>query len=671
MKTITRLIAVSLMVATVASCQKEPGGDSNAAASSLFDFATVTQGAINVNFDSDRSFRFDVYESNPYSIVDGDLVLDAEARPAFTANAIEGVFEGEIRLNAGVKSVFIVADDPQFGPIEVAVSWGSVTLDLSKAVASASAARTAVTKVGNADSYLYCPYTWDIKGLPAELTNEALPLGLFEALRKALPPGADFINERYLDPQYDNFAKTLSRGEVTISFVQSTAANANVLCYFTFDPAEPPTSYDQITPAVAFPNASFKRELSYYGTGGLQSGDQVNLYYHNPDNGKWEKEFPANTCIGFFVIANGFSTSTGDVKAFDQKKCLNTILDLNTNIPEGKRRQNVIFAYQIPGEQEKHIIIAFEDNLHKETSAFNRGDYDDVVFCLNGDFNTNLIILDPEKPVFPPADYYNYYEGTMAFEDTWPSKGDYDINDVVVRYKTKVHFNGAYNTVTSIESTYYPQAKASSPATITGDGFAIQLGVPADYITSIERETDFTNVPLGRFSTIPGKPYLEAGHADFATLILFDNLKKLQPLTDENYIKYTIELEQGHQIKLKGLGIPPFNAFAIPYLDFDKNPTRSFEVHFSGKKPTPLADAAKLGTDYDKSVPEEGLYYIRNYKNYERFPFAFDIPYFNYKVSKDMKQIDMAYPDFAKWAASGGTTFTHWYENPDEAYLVK
>ena len=46
----------------------------------------------------------------------------------------------------------------------------------------------------------------------------------------------------------------------------------------------------------------------------------------------------------------------------------------------------------------------------------------------------------PEDPEVPTdEDNYTTYSGILTFEDLWPEQGDYDMNDVMIRYKSKVY----------------------------------------------------------------------------------------------------------------------------------------------------------------------------------------------------------------------------------------
>ncbi len=83
-------------------------------------------------------------------------------------------------------------------------------------------------------------------------------------------------------------------------------------------------------------------------------------------------------------------------------------------------------------------------------------------------------------PTDPTRAFDNYYPsqtgfGTLAFEDLWPGQGDYDLNDLVVDYRTKTVTN-ALNNIVDIKSDYYVRAAGS--AFKNGFGFQIDGLLP-------------------------------------------------------------------------------------------------------------------------------------------------------------------------------------------------
>ena len=84
-------------------------------------------------------------------------------------------------------------------------------------------------------------------------------------------------------------------------------------------------------------------------------------------------------------------------------------------------------------------ILGAEDGVNQS--------YCDLLFYV--DATPGSSIDDPERPSIPDEgdkeepkpDEDENVTGTLAFEDIWPSGGDYDMNDVIVEYERKVYFD--------------------------------------------------------------------------------------------------------------------------------------------------------------------------------------------------------------------------------------
>jgi len=83
--------------------------------------------------------------------------------------------------------------------------------------------------------------------------------------------------------------------------------------------------------------------------------------------------------------------------------------------------------------------------------------------------------LDDDYPLDAPRAFNNFYpvasSGTLAFEDLWPSMGDYDFNDLVLGYRFKTVTN-ATNQVVEIEKTFTVRANGAN----LRNGFQPSLG---------------------------------------------------------------------------------------------------------------------------------------------------------------------------------------------------
>lgn len=98
-------------------------------------------------------------------------------------------------------------------------------------------------------------------------------------------------------------------------------------------------------------------------------------------------------------------------------------------------------------------ILGAEDGVNQS--------YCDLLFYV--DATPGSSIDDPERPSIPDEgdkeepkpDEDENVTGTLAFEDIWPSGGDYDMNDVIVEYERKVYFDKK-NIVTKIVDEFTP-----------------------------------------------------------------------------------------------------------------------------------------------------------------------------------------------------------------------
>src|SRR5699024_7771287 len=136
----------------------------------------------------------------------------------------------------------------------------------------------------------------------------------------------------------------------------------------------------------------------------------------------------AGITIGWFMIPDGFEvykqTSGNKVNIVNPKYGIRY-----SNNEFNKDNKSVCIS--LYDEKSKTTVNGFEDGGDK--------DYTDVFFYLTS--TPEEAIYDPNKPTTDPDEEYppiesDALEGTLVFEDLWPSQGDYDMNDVVVTYHT-------------------------------------------------------------------------------------------------------------------------------------------------------------------------------------------------------------------------------------------
>lgn len=267
---------------------------------------------------------------------------------------------------------------------------------------------------------------------------------------------------------------------------------------------------------------------------------------------------------------------------------------------------------------------------------------------IDGDGVINQLDEYPEDPIATGNIYTpsKLGYGTLAFEDNWPAKGDFDFNDLVVRYKVKALINGNNEVARLIIELRLVAAGGEYQ-----NGFGIQLPMVESVIESVSGH----NAPV---SMVNGKG-LENGQSQ-PTIIAFTN--SLSELGGGNVINadpgkakveervYTIVVDFNELVPSSSVAGAPYNPFIFI------NNERAKECHLRNRMPTDLADLSHLGAIDDSSDPDQGKYYIST----RRVPFAINIAHqFRYPV--EGTRIDMAYNYFMPWGESSGVSYADWY----------
>lgn len=264
---------------------------------------------------------------------------------------------------------------------------------------------------------------------------------------------------------------------------------------------------------------------------------------------------------------------------------------------------------------------------------------------------------DDSYPSDPARAFNNYSPvvgfNTLAFEDLWPSRGDYDFNDLVLDYRFKIVTN-SNNKVSEVYGTFV--VKAIGAAQKNGFGFQLPGTGIADSdveVEGIRLKENFIN--LNQNGT-------EAGQ-DKITVIVFDNVNKIllgqggfgvNVSADASYVQpdtTTVSvIFKPNTYSITEVGIDDFNPFLIV------SHNRGREIHLPDKPPTNLADPTFFNSNDDNSNPSLGKYYRTN----TNLPWAIRIsPGFDPTFEKD--QITVAYLKFTPWVESSGSQFTDWY----------
>lgn len=492
-------------------------------------------------------------------------------------------------------------------------------------------------------------------GVPNYLmpANDVVDAAFIRDINTALPENRPVpqYNPEYLNDNYKADLTLLQPAQVWVTFVHEGAGYKNVLCYYTYPINDPPTSTSDIDTLFAiFPNVSYVNS-----GGGLVSGNKVEIGTFSPGTG-----------IGFALIANGYNGSsiTNGLGIFYSEPRLNP-----ETTPSLKKH-----CILLNDVNRSKFLLSFDDQNRQTGGSDN--DFNDAIFYVTSNPIQAILVTEIARPAYSSVDYdgdgvtdnfddfpqdrnlafSNFYPaqngvGTLAFEDLWPSRGDYDFNDLVVDYNFNTITN-ARNEIVQINATLSTKAIGAS----YHNGFGIQLPISPSLVASVTgTDTRGSLVTRNANGT-------EAGQSK-ATIILYEDAFSQLPWpgggTGVNttlgglYVPpatLNVSIRLTTPVSPAVLGLPPYNPFIFI------NKVRSHEVHLVDQKPTDLANTALFGTQHDNSNPATGRYYVTS----RNLPFAIDVAGpFEHPVEK--KVITETYLKFFNWGTSGGKQSRDWF----------
>ena len=207
---------------------------------------------------------------------------------------------------------------------------------------------------------------------------------------------------------------------------------------------------------------------------------------------------------------------------------------------------------------------------------------------------------------------------TLAFEDIWPSGGDYDMNDVVVEYTQSITFN-QYNKIKNIVDHF----KAVNCGANILDGFGIMFN---DEVGTLEAVDYYDQEDINQFS-------------------LFGDIRT--DVGKQSTITRTFE--EGVKMFAYNYSIDPF---IVPnYVRGERNRA---EVHLPKNEATPWINTNLIGQGRD-------AYYLDVEGKY---PFAIElVEVVDWEVVTEKSKIgsENEYPQFIPWVESKGKTNQDWY----------
>lgn len=479
--------------------------------------------------------------------------------------------------------------------------------------------------------------TQNQNGVPKYLIQprNTLSQAFLGAITASLPEGKPVpsYNATYLAQGNQTDLILEDSADVWVTFVHEGAGYRNTLGYYTYPVDQPPQQVRDIdTVHVLFPNVSFQGS-----GGGLQSGDRIHL-----------GAFGAHTGIGWVLIQDAFRS--GSVRTSSQH--FYSKPDFNPE-PQAADRQHTVLLYDAKRER---IVIGFEDIARNSPSCDQ--DFNDAVFfasanpieavdrsrmpqVIESGQDTDGDRVPDQQDIFPndadrAFEQYVPFEGgygSYAFEDLWPSRGDYDFNDLVVDYNVRQILNRA-NELVSLQWTLVIRHIGAS----YHNGFGIALPLQRSDVSQLRGyQVRDNNIRLDARG-------LEQGH-DQAVIIAFDDA------WDHLNDTLQINLQLTQPVNLSNFNQAGLNPFMYA------NQNRSREIHLADRAPTALADTTLFGYASDETDASQN----RWYRDAHGKPWALDISH-AYAPPVEKTPIERAYRHFERWVQSRGTLFPDWHE---------
>lgn len=242
---------------------------------------------------------------------------------------------------------------------------------------------------------------------------------------------------------------------------------------------------------------------------------------------------------------------------------------------------------------ERVNVITMEDWKSGEN------DYNDVAFVISS--NPIAAIEVPDVPNPGDRKGTEKYSGVLGFEDNWPEQGDYDLNDVVMKYQSSVDYN-IDNKVLNIIDKF----------TLAWTG--------ANYKNSFAYEVPFDLSKASKV-TVNGS---EASSYSGNVITLFKDAKaelgvsnvNAEDMINQNIQEktYTVSIQFNNPTLDKSVVVAPYNPFIKVF-------NSATEVHLTDHKPTTGANNRfPSGADISRG-DVDGTYFICK----DGFPFAIHV----------------------------------------------
>ena len=633
MKLISSKLTCKMMVCTLCSimmaflfmgCERDVynpnNGKDDEKTPNSFDFSTTSSIQVNVKYDVPEGYKvlFEIYLENPFTIdKNGQIMKRTDLKPVIRRMTDgNGAYNGKEIISSdygdeayiytsyiGVPNIFktVIAENA----ITAYIKWD--TADDSPQTRAGWQAPKGYHTLG----------TWSIRGYPNYLdknNNITIPGDVLTIINKTLTEGGTCPEQYRQSIDFEINDPQGRDAEVYVRMIGGGSGAASAFGYYCYKTGASLSEIKKAPKCIVFPNTLMD---DYYNkrASGLKGGESVKLHYIDSNGVDQGTVFPNGVKIGWFLLNDSFYGGNS------------TPFYSTTELNEDNRTHTAAFRIV------DFIVLSFEDWTDE--------DYNDSQF--NVWSNPIEAITNPDIPDLKPGSgdedkkYSLEYKGIVAFEDCWPNKGDYDLNDVIVRYQSVLNFN-SNNQVLSTEDTY---ELLWSGATFK-NGFAYQLNT--------ERSNTSTEM-LATSTTFNGQGLdADLSKATVNVFLSAVNVTEGNRKTATYKIKNTFKSPLPHET----LGVPPYNPFIMVHDGLGKPRT---EVHLVNYPPTEKADMTLFHTGEDlSSVPTS--YYIAN----GNYPFAIHLSGATSFNTPESHPIDKSFEHFMDWVNSNGANYKDWYK---------
>ena len=601
-----------------------------------FDFATTKNIQLNIDYGKEcpRAY-FEVYAENPLSYVaeGGQIIKKAGVSHIATGfTDIQGRYIKPASFPTAVSEVYIYSPDfgvPTLYKTKVVGSDVSAKITFENALDVTpvdSSTRSAQTRSSLKFITNVIPNvlgTWNVNTGRPNYLDASKKINVDATLKSYIttyfPEGKNNVGTNLVSDDADILIK--EDANVVVNYFGGDTGAQSVFAYYCYSEN---ASIDKIRQAakhayVIFPNVH-KSSLGNY------SGVAVNLKYIDETGSFPEEEperIPAGTKIGFLIWNDGWRGVKANGNMFYSTKSLNSDKISHTAIFAAKNKVG-----------ERVNVITMEDWKNGEN------DYNDVAFVISS--NPIAAIEVPDVPNPGDRQGTEKYSGVLGFEDNWPEQGDYDLNDVVMKYQSSVDYNIDNKVLNIIDKFTLAWTGANYK-----NSFAYEVPFDLSKASKVTVNGSETSSYSGNVITLFKDAKAELGVSNVNAEDMIN--QNIQEKT------YTVSIQFNNPTLDKSVVVAPYNPFIKVF-------NSATEVHLTDHKPTTGANNRfPSGADISRG-DVDGTYFICK----DGFPFAIhvdarlDASILNLDLKKENQRIDKTYPKFAEWAKTRDPQIKWW-----------